>query len=209
MSGGTGTAAFIPSVNSPAATVMVSEYGTKVFTWTVTNGTCSASSDVTVSFSQPPVANAGTGGSNCGLEFYFNAVPSSGTGTWTRISGPGTARFTPDNHDPLARVTVSAYGTYVFRWTEVNGDCTSSSDISVGFFEQVSANAGSGGDECDLNFILSAVQGAGTGTWSKVSGPGNVTFTPDAHRNNATVTVTQPGEYDFAWTEVNNSHFGP
>ncbi|MBN2665873.1 MAG: gliding motility-associated C-terminal domain-containing protein [Bacteroidales bacterium] len=205
MTSGTGTATFMPSANSPAATVTVSEYGTKVFTWTVTNGTCTASSDVTVSFSSPPVANAGTGGNNCGLEFYLNAVPSSGTGTWTRVSGPGTARFYPNNHDPMARVTVSAYGTYVFRWTEVNGTCTSSSDITVGFFEQVSANAGSGGDECDLNFTLSAVQGTGTGTWSKVSGPGNVTFTPDAHRNNATVTVTQSGEYDFAWTVVSNN----
>lgn len=205
MSSGTGTATFVPSSNSPAATVTVSEYGTKVFTWTVTNGTCTASSDVTVSFSRPPVANAGTGGNNCGLEFYFNAVPSSGTGTWTRVSGPGTVRYSPDNHDPSARVTVSVYGTYVFRWTEVSGTCTSSSDVTVGFFEQVSANAGSGGDECDLNFILSAVQGTGTGTWSKVSGPGNATFAPDAHRNNATVTVTQPGEYDFAWTEVSNN----
>ncbi len=205
MTSGTGTATFTPSANSPAATVTVSEYGTKVFTWTVTNGTCSVGSDVTVSFSRPPVANAGTGGSNCGLEFYFNAVPSSGTGTWTRVSGPGTVRYSPDNHDPMARVTVSAFGTYVFRWTEVSGTCTSSSDVTVGFFEQVSANAGSGGDECDLNFTLSAVQGTGIGTWSKVSGPGNVTFTPDAHRNNATVTVTQPGEYDFAWTEVSNN----
>lgn len=205
MTSGTGTATFVPSSNSPAATVTVSEYGIKVFTWTVTNGTCTASSDVTVSFSRPPVANAGTGGNNCGLEFYFNAVPSSGTGTWTRVSGPGTVRYSPDNHDPMARVTVSAFGTYVFRWTEVSGTCTSSSDVTVGFFEQVSANAGSGGDECDLNFILSAVQGTGTGTWSKVSGPGNATFAPDAHRNNATVTVTQPGEYDFAWTEVSNN----
>lgn len=205
MSAGTGTATFVPNASSPSATVRVSEYGTKIFTWTVTNGTCSASSDVTVNFSRPPVANAGTGGNNCGLEFYFNAVPSTGTGTWTRVSGPGTVRYSPDNHDPSARVIVSAYGTYVFRWTEVNGNCTSSSDVTVGFFEQVSANAGSGGDECDLNFILNAVQGAGTGTWSKVSGPGNASFAPDAHRPNATVTVTQHGEYDFAWTEVNNN----
>lgn len=205
MSSGTGTAVFVPDANSPSAEVRVSEYGTKIFTWTVTNQSCSASSDVTVSFSRPPVANAGAGGSNCGLEFYFNAVPSSGTGTWTRISGPGTTRYSPDNHDPSARVTVSAYGTYVFRWTEVNGDCTSSSDVIVGFFEQVSANAGNGGDECDLNFVLNAVQGSGTGTWSMISGPGSATFTPDVHRPDATVTVTRPGEYDFAWTEVNNN----
>jgi gliding motility-associated-like protein len=205
MASGTGTANFSPNANSPAAKVTVSDYGTKIFTWTVTNGPCSASSDVTVNFNQPPLANAGPGGNNCGLEFYFNAVPSSGTGTWTRVSGPGTARYSPDNHDPNARVTVSAYGTYVFRWTEVNGLCSSSATVTVGFTEQSSANAGNGGDECDLNFALNAVPGAGTGTWTKVSGPGNVTFSPDNHRYNAIATVTMPGEYDFAWTEVNNN----
>jgi len=205
MTSGTGTASFLPNASSAAATVTVSDYGTKIFTWTVTNGPCSASSDVTVNFNQAPAAIAGPGGNNCGFEFYFNAVPSSGTGTWSRVSGPGTARYSPDNHDPNAKVTVSVYGTYVFRWTEVNGHCSSSSTVTVGFTEQVSANAGNGGDECDLNFALNAVPGTGTGTWTKLSGPGNATFAPDNHRYNATVTVTQSGEYDFAWTEVNNN----
>jgi gliding motility-associated-like protein len=204
LTSGTGTVTFSPDASSPTATATVSEYGTKIFTWTVTNGPCSSSSSVTVNFLQPPTANAGPGGNNCGLEFYFNAVPSFGTGTWTRVSGPGSARYLPNNHDPGAKVTVSAYGTYVFRWTEVNGSCTSSSTVTVGFFEQVSANAGNGGDECDLNFSLNAVPGTGTGTWTKVGGPGNSTFSPNDHQYNATVTVTQAGEYDFAWTEVNN-----
>jgi gliding motility-associated-like protein len=204
MTSGTGTATFSPNASSPTATVTVSEYGTKVFTWTVTNGPCLASSVVTVNFYQQPAANPGPGGNNCGLEFYFNAVPSSGTGTWTKVSGPGTVSFNPNNHDPGAKVTVTAYGTYVFRWTEVNGPCTSNATLTVSFFEQVSANAGNGGDECDLNFVLNAVPGAGTGTWTKAGGPGNATFSPNAHQYNATVTVTQSGSYDFAWTEVNN-----
>lgn len=202
---GSGTATFAPDANSPAATVTVSEYGTKVFTWTVKNGPCSSSSSVTVNFYRQPVANAGTGGNNCGLEFYLSAVPSIGTGTWTRVSGPGTATFSPNNHDPAAKVTVKAYGTYVFRWTEINGPCSGSASITVGFFEQASANAGNGGDECDLNFVLNAVPGYGTGTWSKVSGPGNVRFAPNEHQYNAIVTVTQTGSYDFAWTEITNS----
>ena len=205
LTSGTGTVTFSPDASSPTATVTVSEYGTKIFTWTLTNGPCSSSSSVTVNFNQPPIANAGPGGNNCGLEFYFSAVPSSGTGTWTRVSGPGTASYSPNNHDPGAKVTVTAYGTNVFRWTEVNGICTSSSTVTVSFYAQVSANAGNGGDECDLNFALNAVPGSGTGTWTKEGGPGNSTFSPNNHQYNATVTVTQPGEYDFAWTEVNNN----
>ncbi len=205
MTSGTGTASFSPDTHRPTATVTVTEYGTKVFTWTVVNGSCSGSSNVTVNFYQQPVANAGKGGNNCGLDFYFNAIPSIGAGTWTMVSGPGKATYSPNNHDPMAKVTVSANGTYVFRWTEVNQICTSQASITVNFSEQGSANAGNGGDECDRNFSLNAVPGAGTGTWSKVSGPGDATFSPNPNQYNATVTVTSSGEYDFAWTEVNSS----
>lgn len=202
MTSGTGTAAFGPNPNTPSALVTVTEYGTKIFTWTVVNGQCESSDNVTVNFYQQPVAEAGQGGNNCGLELYLNAVPSIGTGTWTRISGPGSASFSPDQHAPDALVRVSQYGEYVFRWTEVNGACSSSETLTIGFHEFVSANAGNGGNECDLNFRLNAVPGTGTGTWSMVNGPGTATFSPNANQYNAVVTVTQYGAYDFAWTEV-------
>jgi len=204
MKSGTGTAAF-SDVHSPTAIVTVSDYGGKVFTWTVTTGQCSNSSDVAVNFYQQPLSNAGISGNNCGLGFNLSAVPSIGTGTWTKVSGPGAVSFSPNTHNPAAKVTVSEYGTYVFRWTEVNGPCSGRATVTIGFFEQVSANAGNGGNECDRNFVLNAIPGTGTGTWTKFSGPGNATFTPDPNRYNATVTVTQYGDYDFAWTEVNNN----
>jgi gliding motility-associated-like protein len=205
MTSGTGTATFSPDANSPNATVTVTEYGTKVFTWTMSNGICSASSNVTVNFYQQPVANAGTGGNNCGRDFFLSAVPSAGTGTWTRVSGPGNAAFSPNTHAPNAKVSVTAYGSYVFRWTEINGPCTSRATVTVGFFEQVAADAGNGGDECDRNFQLNAIPGSGTGTWSMISGPGIATFSPNAHQYNAVVTVTQTGAYDFSWTVVSNN----
>lgn len=205
MTSGSGTAYFSPNSGSNNATVTVSDYGSKVFTWTVVNGTCSASSSVTVIFYEQPVADAGAGGNNCGLETYLRAVPSVGTGTWTRVSGPGRATFSPGSNIPDPKVTVSQYGTYVFRWTEVNGDCTSSSTITISFIEQISANAGNGGTECDRDFNLNAVPGTGIGTWTKVTGPGTATFTPNANQYNARVTVSQYGDYDFAWTEVNNA----
>src|SRR5687767_16007605 len=72
-----------------------------------------------VNFYQQPVANAGSDGNECDLNYTLSAVPSVGTGTWTS-SGPGTATFTPDANTATATVTVSAYGTYTFTWTEVN-----------------------------------------------------------------------------------------
>lgn len=205
MTSGTGTASFSPDAGDPGATVTVSDYGTKVFTWTETNGPCSNSSNVTVNFYRQPVADAGNGGNNCGLESYLFAVPSIGTGTWSRVSGPGNVVFSPNANTPVVKVTVSVYGTYILRWTEVNGPCQSSESITINFYEYLSANGGNGGDECDRDFRLNAVPGAGTGTWTKVSGPGNATFSPDAHQYNAVVTVSEYGSYDFAWTEVNFS----
>jgi gliding motility-associated-like protein len=201
---GTGTAVFSPGANFPSATVLVSEYGQKRFLWTEVNGICSDTSSVAVNFYEQPVANAGSGGNNCGLDFNLRAVPSLGTGTWTIESGPGSAIYSPDPNSFTAKVTVTDYGTYVFRWTEANGTCSNSSTVSVTFIEQPHANGGNGGDECDLNFLLNAVPGAGTGTWSKISGPGNVTFSPNEHQSNGTVTVSQYGTYDFAWTEANS-----
>jgi trimeric autotransporter adhesin len=202
---GPGTATYVPDEHSATATATVSTYGQYDFRWTETNGTCSSNATVTVNFNQQPVANAGTGGNNCGLEFNLKAVPSVGTGTWTRVSGPGTATFTPNATTATARVTVTAYGTYSFRWTEVNGSCSSNASISVVFIQSPSANAGSGGDECDKNFALNAVLTTGTGTWSLQTGPGTATFTPNANQPNATVTVSQFGSYDFLWTVQNST----
>lgn len=197
------TATFSPSSNSPTAIATVSAYGTYTFTWTETNGTCSASSSVTVNFYRQPVASAGNGGNNCGLSYILNGSLDIGSGTWTRVSGPGTATFTPNANNPGATVTVTEYGSYTFRWTVTNGTCISAPTVNVNFYSQPAADAGEGGVECDLDFQLNAVPGASSGSWSKVSGPGNVAFSPSASLYNAKVTVDQFGTYEFAWTTVN------
>jgi gliding motility-associated-like protein len=201
---GTGTSTFIPDANTPDATVTVSTYGNYTFTWTETNDACSKNSIINVNFYEQPAANAGTGGNNCGLEFILGAKQGIGKGTWTLVNGPGTAIFSPNANTANAKVTVTAYGSHTFQWTEVNGACSNSSTISIIFFQQSSANAGNGGDECDKDFILKAVPGAVPGIWTKVSGPGDAVFSPGANQANAKVTVSQFGSYDFAWTEANN-----
>ncbi len=204
MTGGSGAASFHPDASSSNATVTVTEYGPKVFTWTVINGPCSAVSNVSVTFFEQPEANPGAGGNICGLEAGLGAVPGPGSGSWSVVSGPGHVSFNPGPNIPDPRVTVTAYGTYVFRWTQTNEGCSASSDISVTFIEQVPANAGNGGNVCGRIFNLNAIPGTKTGTWSKVTGGGNASFYPGASHPDARVTVTQYGDYDFAWTEVNS-----
>jgi gliding motility-associated-like protein len=199
---GPGNASFVPDANDPNATVTVDAYGTYTFTWTEVNGTCTDDDDVVVNFYEQPIANAGSGGDECDLDFVLNATPSVGVGTWTS-SGPGNASFAPNANAPNATVTVDAYGSYDFTWTENNDGCIDQDQVTVNFYENPTANAGSGGDECDLEFVLNATPSIGVGTWT-YTGPGNASFAPDANAPNATVTVDAYGSYDFTWTEDNN-----
>ncbi len=171
---------------------------------TNSNGCSATSSIITNTVTEYPVANAGTGGNECDLDFLLNAVPSIGTGTWTKTTGPGSAIFTPNANSPNAIVKVSAYGTYTFVWTEVSNGCLKSSSITVVFYQQPTANAGSGGISCgSVGFAFNAAPSVGTGTWSKTSGPGTVSFNPNANSPTAVVTVSSYGDYTFTWTEVN------
>ncbi|MDY6801671.1 MAG: SprB repeat-containing protein, partial [Bacteroidota bacterium] len=202
-SSGPGNASFSPNANDPNATVTVDAYGSYDFTWTEDNDGCIDYDQITVNFYEQPVADAGTGGDECGLDFLLNATPSVGTGTWT-YTGPGTANFAPDANDPNATVTVDTYGSYDFTWTEDNNGCIDSDQITVNFYEQPVADAGPGGSVCGFDFGLSATPSVGTGTWT-YSGPGTASFAPDANDPNATATVDAYGSYTFTWTEMNGT----
>ena len=203
---GPGSATFSPNQNTANAMVAVTEYGAYTFTWTELNGQCSSSATIGVNFYLQPIANAGTGGNNCGLGFRFNASLNTGLGTWSKVSGPGNVSFSPDANTSNALVSVTTFGTYTFSWTVTNGTCSNTSNVTVVFIQQLSADAGPGGDSCSKEFSLNAlVPSMGTGTWSMVSGPGVAVFTPDNHQADALVTVDKFGSYNFAWTVVNSS----
>lgn len=198
---GPGTATFVNDLDA-GTDVSVDQYGTYIFTWTETNGTCTDQASVTVNFYEQPVSNAGPGGDQCDLDFLLQALPSVGNGVWSQNSGPGTASFS-NATSPTNTVTVDQYGTYVFTWTETNGTCVDSRNVTVNFYEQPVADAGTGGDECDLDFIFSGTVSVGTGQWTS-AGPGTATFVDDSDAT-TTVSVSVSGTYVFTWTETNGS----
>jgi len=202
---GSGTSSFSPNANDPNAIVTVSLYDTYVFRWTETNGSCIDFSEITVNFYQQPIANPGVGSTECDLNFTFSATPSVGAGIWTQITGPGVSSFVPSANSPAATVTVNAYGIYTYRWSEVNGTCSDFSDVVVVYEEQPVTSAGPNSDECILTHILAAIPSVGTGLWTMQSGPGTISYFPNASSPTAFATASAYGTYILRWTETNGS----
>jgi len=85
-----------------------------------------------VQWLQIPAPNAGPDLTICGQNIDLQAEGTAFGGTWSVVSGPGTASFANQN-SPGSSVNVSATGTYVFRWTELNGICSNADELSVVF----------------------------------------------------------------------------
>jgi gliding motility-associated-like protein len=78
----------------------------------------------------PTVANAGTDQSlpiSVTSATMAANTPSVGTGTWTKVSGPGSPVITTPS-SPTTTITNLGPGTHVFRWTIANGACNASTD---------------------------------------------------------------------------------
>ncbi|MBX2963465.1 MAG: gliding motility-associated C-terminal domain-containing protein [Cyclobacteriaceae bacterium] len=186
----------------PLNYVVTADYGSGVF--------CSSNPvNRTVNISpNPGLADAGPDQALC-IAAPLDAtlagnVPAAGTGTWTRVSGPGGApTFTPNANTPNAVARVFANGIHVFRWTIVSGTCTSFDDVQIdyGTTPPVSA-AGADQDVCGLTATLNGNDPTfATGTWTQTAGPagGTSAFVPNINTRNAVVTVTLPGTYTFRW----------
>ena len=135
----------------------------------------------------------------------FPASPGSVTVTWTKTSGPGTVTF-GDSAAVDTTAGFSEIGTYVLRLTADDGDKTAYDEVQiVSGHAAPSANAGS--DQTSIIVASGATldgtasddgyptsPGSVTTTWSKVSGPGTVTF-GDSSAVDTTVDFTTTGTY--------------
>ncbi len=207
----------VPSItnpNNPTTSVTGMMQGTYLFSWDISNGTCSSSAD-TVSIHMEEIltaAFAGTDQQLCNTTFTLvtttltGSIPSAGTGTWTLVSGPNTPFiFSPNSPNTL--VSGLADGTYVFSWTITNGVCTPTSDdvnISV-YTVPAIPYAGLDQELCNADSTTMDADTAltGIGTWTLISGPNTPTIVSP---NSATTSVSGmvPGIYILGWTYTNS-----
>ncbi len=208
VSGGTGT---FSASGTGSSTFTANAYGAYVLRWTISNGTCTASTaDVTVNYyATPTTATVGAAQNLCGT-LVSNALggntPAIGTGAWSIVSG-GTGTFSSPTLGG-STFTATGYGSYVLRWTISNGNCTSSTaDVTVNYFATpTTATVGSTQNLCET-LISTALGGnsptSGTGAWSIVSG-GTGSFSSSGS-GSSTFTASTYGSYVLRWTISNGT----
>ncbi|MES2005130.1 MAG: hypothetical protein V4450_11445, partial [Bacteroidota bacterium] len=106
---------------------------TTQFRASVQSGVCAAlnSNIITITVLQPvTAANAGVDQALCNVTSatLSGNTPASGTGTWSKISGPAGISFSNAN-DPATTVNGLTTGTYQLAWTIDNGSCAASQDL--------------------------------------------------------------------------------
>jgi hypothetical protein len=218
---GPGTVTF-SAANALTTNATFSAAGTYVLRLTTSDGLASGSDDVqiiVIANNQPPTVNAGADQT---INHPANSVSLSGTATddglptgaaltytWTRASGPGTVTFSTPN--ALATTaTFSAPGVYTLRLTVSDTSLSNSDEINITINQAPTVNAGA--DQIiSLPTTSTSLTGTATDadnlpagavlttTWTKVSGPGTVTFSA-ANALNTTATFSQGGVYTLRLT---------
>ncbi|MBK9195923.1 MAG: hypothetical protein IPO17_13305 [Flavobacteriales bacterium] len=186
--------------------------GPNVYQWTVSNGPCVnpiTSDQVTVTLfnglSQQAAAGPDQAFCTPTSSAVMNATPvfAPATGTWSLISGGGS----PANNSPNTTINGLPVGINVFQWTVDNGACGITTDqVSILIYDQNNPAASAGPDQelctpiTQTNLAGSSVTVPAIGTWTLVSGSGNIVA---ANSPNTLVNSLGVGDNVFVWTVDN------
>jgi len=216
---GPGTVTFANS-NALTTTATFSATGGYVLRLTANDSALSASDDIAVMVippNQPPVVNAGADQtitlpaaaslSGSASDDGLPNPPGAVTTAWSKVSGPGTVTF--GNASLLATTaTFSAAGSYVLRLTASDGALQTTDDIGITVNPPANQppTVNAGPDQTITLPATASLSGTAsddglpnppatlTTTWSKVSGPGTVTF-GNANARATTATFSAAGSY--------------
>lgn len=205
------TGVTLPGTTPPTGTLTVPNCGSYDLTLTVVHNSingCSADTTITIEFYDTPTVDAGVNDSTCGLTYTLHPTSSAScwasgfpTTNWSLISGPtgGTASWVGDD------VTVTLCGQYEFQVEIFNWLCSATDNVIIDFWDSpYNVYAGPDTSICftTLPFTLTPsydldCPNSPTTAWSKISGPGTVTFTDNDFN------TTECGPYVFRYTVTN------
>ncbi len=210
-----------PSALSTTAKFSVA--GTYTLRLSASDSALSASDDVIITVNAaPPVNQAPI--VNAGPDFTItlpNGITLAGTATddglptgsilaktWSKVSGPGTVTF-GNVASQNSTANFSAAGTYILRLSVSDGALSSSDDVTINVSPVVPTNTApvvNAGPNQTITFpaaanLLGSATDDGlpsgstlTAAWSKVSGPGIVSFGP-VNALSTTATFSTTGNY--------------
>ena len=137
--------------------------------------------------------------------------PASGISSylWSQESGPGTITFNPNNlEDPLIGADVE--GSYVCRLTVTDNASNSAYDEFTLIWDTTNPIVDAGSDiiantqftqDATVNDLLSGISSY---SWTKISGPGNITFgTPNSE--DTAISANVDGTYIIRLTVTDNA----
>lgn len=197
----------IVTPSSPASVFNGTPGNVYVLRWTISNGTCTPSTDdVSIRFdAAPTIANAGPDQTVCNTGVTLNAnTPTTGSGLWSVVSGTGGTFTVPSN--PGSAFNGTPGTTYVLQWSISNGSCTPSSDQVTITLEALPTAANAGPDQalCNTTTTLAGnTPATGTGAWNIVSGAGGTLA--NAASPASSFTGTAGTTYVLQWTITNGS----
>jgi hypothetical protein len=127
----------VATVNTTTGVVTAVSAGTANIIYTITGG-CNGtpSSQQTITVDAPTTADAGTDIFDCSddkIVTLAGNTPTSGVGTWSLVTGPGTPTYSNVN-SPSSTALVTLTGIYTYKWTLDNGACTDSDNDVVVYY---------------------------------------------------------------------------
>lgn len=192
----------------PTTTVTGLTTGLYTFSWNSYSGPfCSTSTDE-MTIQVVPAANAGSNQTPCAATSINLSGNVSTTGTWTQQgSSPNTAIIT-NTSSSTATASGLIPGLYTFNYSISVAGCTASNasmTVTVSAMP-TAANAGPDQNICNAtSWTMNAnTPIIGTGSWTKMLGSNNPTFTPTTSPT-AAVTNGTAQSYLYEWRITNGS----
>jgi RHS repeat-associated protein len=214
------------NAHAPITDASFSEPGEYVLRLTASDSNMDSSDEMTVVVfppNDPPTVSAGpdqtismTNSLSLAGAVTDDGLPanSSVAVSWAMLSGPGTVTFA-DSRAAVTTATFSEVGSYSLRLVGEDSQLANIDDMTVMVLPPNEAPVVSAGTDLEIRLPQKASlngtinddgQPSGTLaiTWSKVSGPGTVTFA-NAKVADTTATFNQPGTYILRLA-ANDSH---